>query len=69
MGIQAKRVSGVVKFSRETMLTCEAEAGRARKSERLKMEIKNTHHRVEIWAGGALLFWHWGKTISRRLTL
>ena len=42
MGIQAKRVSGVVKFSRETMLTCEAEAGRARKSERLKTETKRT---------------------------
>ena len=54
------RVSGVVKFSRKYKLDCIDLQGRSREGTKKRAlqngNKKHKNYRVEIWAGGALLF-------------
>ena len=60
MGIQAKRVLGVVKLSRKYKLDCVDLQGRSREGTKKRAlengNKKHKNYRVKIWAGGALLF-------------
>jgi len=57
VGIQAKRVSRVVKLSRKYKLDCVDLQGREGTKKRAleNGNKKHKNYRVEIWAGGALL--------------